>query len=134
MKTFAKKFSSILTIFFVVIFSISFAQPYPLYNNAPCDVKLQYEVWDSACDVCQWGSITVPGNGGSVNLPVCSGWCEICITITDIGGDSPSFNHTTLNCCHPVTPTGQTGTTSSSATCPSYGWSATQTGSNWTFN
>ncbi len=107
--------------------------PYPLYNNAPCDVILVYEVWDSGCSVCQWGQITVPAFS-SVNLPVCAGWIEVCINIVDIGGDVPPSNHTSLGNCHVMTPYGQTGTTSTTASCPGYSWSASQGTSSWTFN
>lgn len=114
--------------------SLKAQTPYPLYNNAPCDVTIVYEVWDASCDVCKWGQLTIPGSGGTVNLPVCTGWIEICIVIIDIGGDGAPLNHTSLGTCHVMTPYGQTGTTSTTATCPAYSWNAVQTGTDWTFN
>jgi len=136
-KTITMKTKFNLVVLLIVLLTCSHTinaqTPYPLYNNAPCDVTIVYEVWDSMCSVCQWGQITVPANS-SVNLPVCNGWIEVCINIVDIGGDIPPSNHTTLGNCHLITPYGQTGTTSTTASCPGYSWSASQGTSSWTFN
>jgi hypothetical protein len=138
MKTTAKKIKGILVILVFVMLTINETKaqpPYPLYNNAPCDVIIAYEVWDAVCVVCQWGQIPVKGNGGSVNLPLCSGWTDICIVILDIGGDVAPSNHSVATGnCHAITPFGQTGVTSTTATCPVYSWNAVQTINDWTFN
>lgn len=80
--------------------------------------------------VCTFGSITVTANS-STNLPVCTGFTDVCINITDIGGDLPASNHSSINNCHVMTPYGQTGTTSTSSACGVISWSASQSTSGW---
>lgn len=119
---------------FLILELKTYSQTFPFSNIAPCDVTISYEVWNQSCQVCSSGTFVVNGNGGLYNLPVCNGWLDICISIIDIGGDPPPANHFSFNICHMITPYGQSGTTSTSATCQSYSWFTSISGTSWTFN
>ena len=100
-------------------------------NLLNCDVTISYEVWDaSGCSNCSFGTITIQA-GNQQNVSLCNpGNYDICITIIDIGGFSVPSNHTTLNACHIIPATGQSGTLPTS--CGGGIWSVTHVPGNWT--
>lgn len=126
MKTKQKLAFAVFIVLFLISFSARSQSSLPLKNFfSTCSVTINYEVYgpNGACSVCQWGTITIPPSG-TVMMPLCNGWTDICLNILDIGGDGPSGGHFNLyNTCHSGIVT-DSGTTSTTADCPNQNWTA----------
>jgi hypothetical protein len=103
MKTKILKSLSLIVFLFVLNLSIQ-AQTVAFINNLPCDVVVGFELRDNntSCNVCDWGSITIPANS-TVNYvvnAVCGGSSlDGCFWVISINGSAVPTNHMSYNNC-----------------------------------
>lgn len=120
------KHTSLLLLAFLSLNFTSKAQTFDFNSNLSCDVKLNYEMWDAACQVCTFGTIIV--NAAGVSIPLCAGYYDMCINIMEIDYCPVSSNHLSVNMnCHMVGPSGQTGTMAAGC-CSGASWTVIMTG------
>jgi hypothetical protein len=54
-------------------------------NLLSCDVVITWEMRDTGCGVCASGTSTLI-SGNTLYMTACSGYIDMCINVTDIGG------------------------------------------------
>jgi hypothetical protein len=115
---------TLLTVFLILLLGELKAQLVTFDNQLNCKVNIQYEMRDlngNPCGVCATGTLALPS--GITTLNQCMGYTDMCITIIDVGGCTPSgSNHLHGGACHFPTPNINGG---ASGCCGGYNWTAT---------